>query len=198
MKTPRKILFLLSALLSLSQSSQAQVATTDDHRDGAAAISASSVAVGTPSAEAAREGSTTQDVDGVATLAPGQTSATLSFNHEASGIIRLPLSINGQGPFFFALDSGAAAIVLDEGLAHKLGLQPIGKHGTARGVGPAGVDSWRTNATLQIGDATLTNQPLMVMDFSSVKAVMGQDVCGSLGRNSSTILSSRLIRQNGR
>ena len=156
MKTPIAVLLLLSAVLPLSQSSQAQATSTED-----AAV---------------------RDADGVATLAPGQTSAALSFDRELSRIIRVPLFINGQGPFLFALDSGAGAIVLDEGLARKLGLQPVGEHGTAMGIGSAKVDGWRTNATLQIGDATLTHQPLMAMDFSSVKAVMGQDVCGSLGK----------------
>ena len=156
MKTFIAVLLLLFVLRPLSRSSQAQATSAQD--------------------------ATVRDADGVASLAPGQTSATLSFNREPSRIIRVPLSINGQGPFLFALDSGAGAIALDEGIARKLGLQPVGEHATAQGIGPAGVDVWKTDATLQIGDATLTHQPLRVMNLSSVKAVLGQDLCGCLGK----------------
>lgn len=120
---------------------------------------------------------------GVATLPSGQTSTTFSFV-DRCGLILIRTRINGQGPFLFLLDCGADGICLDQSLARKLALKPVGKRRTSYGIGPKSPDiQWTEPVTLQIGDASLTKQRLAATDLSAAGDPLGRDLCGYLGRD---------------
>lgn len=56
--------------------------------------------------------------------APGATSAT---SRDTAGRAVAPITINGQGPFRFIIDTGANRSVLSQALARRLGLAPSGE-----------------------------------------------------------------------
>ena len=70
-------------------------------------------------------------------LAPYQTALPEDFAIGATRSDRLgrvvaPVSVNGQGPFRFIVDTGANRSVLSQGLVERLGLTPEGQGERAR------------------------------------------------------------------
>jgi predicted aspartyl protease len=49
-------------------------------------------------------------------------------------LLLIPVTVNGQGPFLFVLDTGATRTMLDRGLADRLQLQSEG-HRPGQGTG---------------------------------------------------------------
>jgi hypothetical protein len=106
---------------------------------------------------------------------------------EGSTLAFVPVMIGDQGPFAFALDTGASNSVLDEAIAERLGLQPVGD---PRGVtGVAGdteahqvqIPEWRT------GDIDLGARPVIALDLSGpnegagIQGLLGSDVLSAFG-----------------
>ncbi len=85
-----------------------------------------------------------------------------------SHLIGLPVHINGDGPYNFALDTGAGGTVMTPELANILGLDVQASEGIARGLGGdvqlkmAEVDS------LSVGTAEITNSQVVVIDSRKV------------------------------
>jgi hypothetical protein len=93
-------------------------------------------------------------------ISQAQTSITLPFSG-ANHLVVITATINGQGPFRFALDTGSSVHVLNRNIAVRLGLKING---------PAVADSGnRTTpaemaeiSELKAGELTLTNQRIIV------------------------------------
>jgi len=83
------------------------------------------------------------------------------------------VSINGQGPFRFLIDTGATQSVLSQKVATKLGLRKVATN-IMFGVGGDGkVDSPIYKAdTVKIGDVTVKNVPLGTLDNPLLDLVM--------------------------
>lgn len=112
-------------------------------------------------------------------VAGGKTSTTVPFellnNH-----IYVQVRINGKGPYTFLCDTGGANIVAPT-LAKELGLQSEGAL-QGRGVGEKSEDVGLTKVqSLQVGDATLSNQVFAIFGLESYANVEGVNIRGLIG-----------------
>lgn len=104
----------------------------------------------------------------------------------------LPVVIEGSGPFWFVLDTGAAATVVSRELADRLSLQPaearvnvIAADGAARPARPT-----VHLGSLQVGDAVFRSWHACVLDLQHLREAMGR-VDGILGYG--TFTGCRLV-----
>lgn len=99
----------------------------------------------------------------------------------------VPVYINGQGPFGFALDTGASMTVVDSSVVKQLNLPVLGSAGEATGVGGmvtaqlVRVDSWR------VGNVNLPPQTIATVDLPGsntergLKGLLGSDILSDYG-----------------
>jgi len=82
----------------------------------------------------------------------------------------VPVTVNGEGPFTFTLDTGATATTISKALAEKLGIEIYkGDKAMATGVGGDRFPvSFARVEKLQIGDVVIENEEMMVIDFDSL------------------------------
>lgn len=110
-------------------------------------------------------------------LAGGRDSATVPFELIGSHIYVHAL-VNGRGPYYFALDSGATDLVTPE-TARALGLTP-----EERMVKSPGGHEYKVKtlplAFVQVGDVTLRDQRFAVVPFDSYGKVEGVTPFGGL------------------
>ncbi len=100
----------------------------------------------------------------------------------------VPVTINGEGPYSFALDTGASNSVLDAEIATELALpvvaenQPVSGVATTTGADLIDVQTWA------LADAPLGSRRLAVIDFPDVPGsegfdgLLGSDVLAGLGQ----------------
>jgi predicted aspartyl protease len=113
--------------------------------------------------------------------APGELRTVLLRVLEAgdSTIAFIPVTIGGQGPFLFALDTGASNTVVDVQVADQVGLVRTGEQREVSGVVGqqtvplARVEQW------QIGDVGLPTTDIALLDLPSPP--QGQGLQGLLG-----------------
>src|SRR6185312_15070041 len=78
----------------------------------------------------------------------------------------LPVSINGKGPIWFAVDTGAYQSVVDASVAQTAGLKVIGA-GTVRGTGEGDVPVKHIAAvTMQLGGLAIPVPEPLLIDLS--------------------------------
>jgi hypothetical protein len=122
-------------------------------------------------------------------LPPGELAVRLLVLHGSDGtaLALVPVWINGQGPFRFALDTGASHTLIDRGLAQRLGL-PI-EQGTVKVSGiaavseatPVRVEQWR------VGDVALPPRTLVTLQLPSedqsleLRGLLGSDILSRFG-----------------
>ncbi len=99
----------------------------------------------------------------------------------------VPVTIDGQGPFNFALDTGASHSAIDRELAERLNLPVTGKPTKVAGVGsiseaiPVRVNEWRA------GDVELPPGTLVTLEMPStsrdlkLQGLLGSDVLSRYG-----------------
>lgn len=93
----------------------------------------------------------------------------ISFEYlQDSHLIGLPVHINGDGPFNFALDTGAGGTVMSPELAKKLGLDVQDMPGIARGLGGDVQLQMAEINSLSVGTSKITNGRVVVLDSSKV------------------------------
>jgi predicted aspartyl protease len=90
------------------------------------------------------------------------------------GRVRVPVMINGRGPYLFVLDTGASRSVLSPSLVAELGLEPSNEH-QARISGVTGSAIVPTVAIerLQAGALELTNERLPVITTTVLNQAQG-------------------------
>jgi hypothetical protein len=112
-------------------------------------------------------------------ISGGKTSTTIPFELRNNHIY-LQVKLNGQGPFELLCDTGGANIVTPE-LAKGIGLKYEGTL-QGRGVGEKSEDVALTKIqTLQVGEATISNQLFAVFPLSTLANVEGQPMHGLIG-----------------
>lgn len=140
-------------------------------------LAACSIHIGS-SASAAGSGNngTTEKVK----VVHGQNGATL---------VLLPVKINGQGPFTFALDTGASTSLIDRPLAQQLKLpqngtpQPIaGVSGKEQSI-PVKVNTWSVGTKITLPASTVSSANLFASQRSSgLQGLVGSDIWSQFGK----------------
>lgn len=85
-----------------------------------------------------------------------------------SHLIGLPVLINGNGPYNFALDTGAGGTVMSPELAKKLDIDVQAMDGIARGLGGDVQLQMAKIDSLSVGDSEITNSQVVILDSSKV------------------------------
>jgi hypothetical protein len=112
-------------------------------------------------------------------IAGGKTSTTIPFELHNNHIY-MQAKLNGKGPFELLCDTGGANIVTPE-LAKEIGLKYEGVL-QGRGVGEKSEDVALTKIqTLQVGEATLSDQVFAVYPLSTLQNVEGLPMHGLIG-----------------
>jgi hypothetical protein len=100
-------------------------------------------------------------------------------SQDGSTLILVPVTINNQGPFTFALDTGASTSLIDQPLAHRLGLRPAGSP-----VPIAGISSNEQAVPVQVSrwHAEKLNLPSQIVASASLYQLQrGAGLQGRLG-----------------
>lgn len=95
-------------------------------------------------------------------------------------MVKVPVKVNGQGPFPFDLDTGASTTTLTPQLAERLGITTRpGDRPEARGIG-GGIPTEYADATIGVGSLQFEKDEVYVLDINAImKNAVGRD--GVLG-----------------
>jgi predicted aspartyl protease len=106
---------------------------------------------------------------------------------QGSVTVLMPVTINGQGPFTFALDTGAATSLVDTAVAAQAGLSTTGTVQTISGVGgveqavPVRIQSWSSGPiTLPAITASAAQLPT-TRRGGGLQGLVGSDVWNTIG-----------------
>ncbi|MBD3218852.1 MAG: PDZ domain-containing protein, partial [candidate division Zixibacteria bacterium] len=113
----------------------------------------------------------------------GSLEFTLNIHH-----IYIQVYVNGAGPFWFLLDSGAGMSILEKRIADSLGMEDAGNL-PAIGVGGIDVGNFVKADSLKLGNVTLLDFAAGALDLSFADNMLVQPIQGILGYD----LFSRLI-----
>ncbi len=126
---------------------------------------------------------------GSVTTGKGQTT-TVKILRGGGGtaMILVPVTIDGQGPYDFALDTGAGITLIDTQLADNLQLPVTGNSAQVAGVGgtqdvtPVHVDAWNAG-TIALPAANIGRTGLgSFKQGSGVRGLLGSDILSSFGK----------------
>lgn len=123
--------------------------------------------------------------------APGGPGITVPVQvvsgEDGATLILLPVTIDGKGPFTFALDTGASTSLVDTTIAQRVGLPQVGTPQPISGVGgntpavPVKIQSWQTNQ-LRLPAVTASAASLGVVRHQSrLQGLVGSDVWRQFG-----------------
>lgn len=102
-------------------------------------------------------------------------------------VVLLPVTINGQGPYTMALDTGASISLIDKPLANQLGLPQVGQPGTIAGVAsdekavPVKVSTWKIGALKLPTTVAAAANLFASQRTSGLKGLVGSDVWRQFG-----------------
>jgi predicted aspartyl protease len=102
-------------------------------------------------------------------------------------LLFVPVTIDGQGPFSFVLDTGATNTTIDASLADELGLPETGLEGEVTGVTGEGVGTGVEIASWELGDIALDERTILAIDLGDgddglgVDGLLGGDVLVGFG-----------------
>ena len=83
-------------------------------------------------------------------------------------MVGVPVSINGQGPFEFVIDTGAGGTVITPKLATELGLDLKSFDGIARGIGGDAKGHLATLNQVSVGGVNVEQHPVVVIDMNKI------------------------------
>ena len=126
---------------------------------------------------------------GSVTTGKGQTTQVkILRGGGGTAMILVPVTIDGQGPYDFALDTGAGITLIDTQLADTLRLPVTGNSAQVAGVGgtqdvtPVHVDAWNAG-TISLPSANIGRTGLASFkQGSGVRGLLGSDVLSSFGK----------------
>lgn len=133
-------------------------------------------------------GSTSGNTSGRSTSANDVTiRVKVETGNDGATVVLLPVTINGHGPYTFALDTGASISLVDKSLAHQLGLPQVGQPGQISGVAsdeqaiPVKVSNWHIES-LTLPSVTVAAANLFsAQNSQGLKGLVGADVWRDYG-----------------
>lgn len=154
-----------------------------------AACCALALAVGACSLTApSSNGGTSSNTGSVSTGQGGTTSVQILRGGGGTAMVLVPITIDGHGPYNFALDTGAGITLIDTQLADELQLPVTGSSAQVSGVGgaqditPVHIDGWNagkiTLPSADIGKTGLSS----FRNNADVRGLLGSDILSRFGR----------------
>jgi Aspartyl protease len=105
-----------------------------------------------------------------------------------STTVLVSVTINGRGPFTFALDTGASTSLVDSGVASQVGLTPVGRSQSIQGIGgveranPVRPKSWNAGS-IKLPVLTIFAAQLPTSRRGeNLQGLLGSDVWNGIGR----------------
>jgi predicted aspartyl protease len=97
-------------------------------------------------------------------------------------IIIVKASVNGKGPYDFAVDTGASVTVLSKQTAHELSLanNPLASKEGHGCCGPVDL-SMTTVESVRVGNVEAKNIPVAIMDLSTISKCIEIQLAGIIG-----------------
>jgi len=110
-----------------------------------------------------------------------RAQAEIPFRTASNTLIIIALTVNGEGPFNFIVDTGADTTIVDQSLASKVSLPPVSRvqQTTLAGVQTLARGSMQT---LSAGPVKVENLPVLVQDLSELRK-LDSHVDGIAGQN---------------
>lgn len=99
----------------------------------------------------------------------------------------VPVTISGEGPFRFALDTGASSTVVASDVVDQVGLEPTGEERRVTGIIGADVVGVVEVTEWSLGDVSLDRAEISIIDLPSgqgaeLQGLFGSDVLSRFGR----------------
>lgn len=108
------------------------------------------------------------------------------------GTIIVPATVNGAGPFWMMLDTGADPSIVELGIAKSTGLKIAASGQQGSGGGTSHNLSYETSLPLvQLGSLTATKVDALAMDLSKLSSTLGRPIGGVLGYS---LFKRRIVR----
>jgi predicted aspartyl protease len=105
------------------------------------------------------------------TLGPNRLPAQEIAAHSiGEGLLVAPVSLNGQGPFDFVVDTGTNTTLIDPALVARLGLVEEGAENLKTLTGPTAVLRYRL-ASIQVGSRAVHNLPVLAQSMAAVQGL---------------------------
>ena len=113
--------------------------------------------------------------------APAVTKVALRSSALAPGAHFVDAHVNGQGPYTFFFDTGAARTVLSNQLATTLGVKRIGEAEAQSGHGKLEISIGRIES-LMVGDAAVGDLEIGITEFfDQISETLGEPIGGTVG-----------------
>lgn len=93
----------------------------------------------------------------------------------------VPVSVDGGQPMDFIIDTGGAEVILDRALAQTLGVESVGALAGAYAGQKKGETGLGKIDTLQLGEFTVREVPIHILDLSSLADFNGHQIKGVIG-----------------
>jgi predicted aspartyl protease len=113
-------------------------------------------------------------------LRPHAKSQTLPFNFDNNHIMVLT-TVNGAGPIWFLVDTGANYSIINQSRLDELHLTPYGGLKTIGGGSSAASGSYVQHVTYRLGDVELRDQHAAVLELDGLEKLYGMPLGGLLG-----------------
>ena len=110
----------------------------------------------------------------------GQASETVPFNFDNNHIMILA-TVNGVGPIWFLVDTGADVNYINQSRVAEFHMQPYGALQTIGGGETSIGGSFVEHVTLRIGDVELRDQHASVLELKGLEKLYGMPLGGLLG-----------------
>jgi predicted aspartyl protease len=108
------------------------------------------------------------------------------------GSILVQASLNGQGPFWMMLDTGADPSIVEIGTAKRVGLKIAASGQPGSGGGTDENLAYETSLPLvQLGGLTASDVDALAMDLSKLSSALGRPISGVLGYS---LLKTRIVQ----
>lgn len=93
----------------------------------------------------------------------------------------IPVSVNGGKPLYFIIDTGGAEVILDRASAQSSGVEPVSSFTAAYAGQKEGETGMGKIDTLQLGEFTVHEVPIYILDLSSLANFNGHEINGIIG-----------------
>lgn len=113
-------------------------------------------------------------------LRPNATSERVPFNFDNNHIMILT-TVNGVGPIWFLVDTGAEFSIINESRLSEFNLTPYGGLKTIGGGSAAASGSYVEHVTYRVGDVELRDQHATVLELVGLEKLYGMPLGGLLG-----------------